>query len=140
MSNAAAALTGRSGVYRTPEDFPGVQRDLESAGLAPAEVALDRTQGKEAMLEALASAVGAPMATFGANWDALADVLQDLSWRPAVGHVLHLHAPMENGRGDDWAILIEILRDSAGFWRTRGRPFIVFVDGAQALPAWNDEP
>jgi hypothetical protein len=106
------------------------------AGLAWSELALDAFPGKQAALGAIARAIGAPGDTFGGNWDALADVLQDLSWHAHSGHVLHLRGKWEAGV-DDRATLLEVLRASADYWRSRGRPFIVFVDHATDLPPWN---
>jgi hypothetical protein len=126
----------RSGVYRTPAELDPVRRACERARLAWHEIELEAMGEKRTALDALARAFGAPP-TFGANWDALADMVQDLSWQSAAGHLLHLKGAGPRIRGDDWATLVEILRDSATYWCTRGQPFIVFVDGAPELPTWN---
>jgi hypothetical protein len=126
----------RSGVYRTPQDMRALHAGATAAGLAWSELVLDAFPGKQAGIGAIARAIGAPAATFGANWDALADVLQDLSWRAAPGHVLHLRGKWDASI-DDRATLLEVLRASADYWRARGQPFIVFVDEATELPAWS---
>ena len=62
---------------------------------------------------------------FGANWDALADCLRDLSWWPATGYVLLLdhvddwreHAPA------DCDVVIDILNDVAESWAQARTPF-----------------
>jgi Barstar (barnase inhibitor) len=125
----------RSGVYRAAAEVNRLQSQSQESGLAWSEVDLDAFPGKHAAIEAIASAIGAPAATFGANWDALADVLQDLSWRAASGQVLHLRGRWD-ANGDDCATLLEVLRASADYWRSRGKPFIVIVDGAAQLPPW----
>jgi hypothetical protein len=126
----------RSGVYRTPPEASSLHAQARHAGLAWSELALDAFPGKHAALGAIARAIGAPHDTFGANWDALADVLQDLSWHAPSGHVLHLHGKWD-ASVDDRATLLEVLRASADYWRSRGQPFIVFVDDSTELPPWN---
>jgi hypothetical protein len=105
-------------------------RWTEASGLSLAKI---RFAEKDALLKNIAAALEFP-AWFGHNWDALEDCLGDLSWRKAAGHVLLI----ENARpGDDLGILLDVLRSSAEFWATRGKPFFaVFVDpaGALALP------
>lgn len=75
---------------------------------------------------------------FGRNWDALADVLQDLSWQAASAYVLHLRecAAASRALGRDWATLLEILAESAMYWKRRRKPFVVLVDDAAELPPW----
>jgi RNAse (barnase) inhibitor barstar len=94
-------------------------------------------QTKGGLLDALARALGFP-ASFGHNWDALADALQDMSWHPANGYVLHLQNPAsaERALGEDWATLLEVLSASTMYWRKRGKPFIVFVDRLRGVPQW----
>jgi Barstar (barnase inhibitor) len=135
MTQAAQFSSERSGVYRTPDDADRLQSQLEAAGIGWVDVNLDACPGKHAGIEAIARAVGAPRDTFGANWDALADVLQDLSWKAAAGHVLQLRGHW-NASVDEGATLLEVLRASADYWRTRGKAFVVFMDGGGSLPSW----
>jgi hypothetical protein len=136
MTQSTHFRSERSGVYRTPPEASSLRVQVHDAGLAWWELALDAFPGKGAGLGAIARMIGAPAATFGANWDALADVLQDLSWHAPSGHVLHLRGKWE-ASVDDRATLLEVLRASADYWRSKDRPFIVFVDDATELPAWN---
>jgi RNAse (barnase) inhibitor barstar len=72
---------------------------------------------------------------FGENWDALEDCLSDLSWRKAAGHVLVFEKAVV---GDDFGVLVDVLRSAAEYWAGRGTPFFaVFVDLA-ALPSLPD--
>ena len=52
---------------------------------------------------------------FGANWDALADCLGDLSWRPAAGYVLVFRGAERLARDapEVLAVLAEVLRAAA---------------------------
>jgi hypothetical protein len=65
-------------------------------------------------------------------------VLQDLSWRPAAAYVLHV-ADAAHARatlGAEWQTLLEILTESAMYWKSRGKSFVVLIDGAGDLPQW----
>jgi hypothetical protein len=96
-------------------------------------VAIALEGGKESWLAAFARALALPE-WFGANWDALEDCLTDL---PGEGHVLLIRgAP--GAAGDELGILLDVLEASAGFWKTRGKPFFALaVDpaGELELPA-----
>lgn len=109
----------RSGVYRVAraDDF--------------APIARIRFQEKEALLRAIAAALRFP-GWFGQNWDALEDCLTDLSWLDAEGYVL----VFDDARaGDDFGVLVDVLRSSAEYWAGRGKRFFaLFVDPTGALP------
>jgi hypothetical protein len=121
----------RCGVYRVSD--PEVVRDAAGGtGLDCTRILLAGAKGKAEVLEAIARALAFP-GWFGRNWDALEDCLADLSWREASGHVLVFEAPGDVP-ADDLGILLDVLRSSAEFWKTRGRPFFaVFADPARAL-------
>lgn len=110
----------RSGIYRMHGDAE-VEDALRGSALALERVSLQGAHSKKAVLSRLAQALEFPR-WFGGNWDALADCLKDLSWREAEGYVLVLtgQAPPE---------LIDVLADSAEFWKAEGKPFFaLFVD------------
>jgi len=125
----------RSGVYRAPPSVDRLRRAAAAAKLAWLRLDLESVNAKPRFLAACAQALDFPD-TFGANWDALADCLQDLSWRHAAGYVLHLRDARGFARAvpEDYATALEILRDAATFWKERGKVFIVLVDGASDLP------
>ena len=133
----AAFTAARSGVYRAPPHADGLRERAAAAQLEWLEADLAAATTKTTLLGALAAA-GAFPAAFGHNWDALADSLGDLSWRPAAGYVLRLRntSGAQHALGADWDTLLEVLRAAAGEWKARGKPFVVFVDDA-ALPAWS---
>lgn len=127
----------RSGVYQAPP-APGPLREAAlRAGLACFSVDLSHVDDKARFLETCAAALGFP-ATFGRNWDALADCLQDFSWRTASGYLIHLRhcSAFARTAPNDYATAIEILRESAAFWKQRGTPFVALVDGAADLPSF----
>jgi len=121
----------RSGVYRTP-GAAEIEDALRGTRLDLARVELRGVENKEALLGALAQALGFPD-WFGGNWDALEDCLCDLSWRPGDGHVIVLRGGGALG-ADDVGVLIDVLSTSAAYWAERSRPFFaVFVDPEHAL-------
>ncbi len=120
-----------NGVYRLPSD-PVLLRDLLPASGAR-DVDLRRVRSKRGLLAALARALQFPE-TFGGNWDALADSLQDLSWLGSAGIVLHLRGydRFLAAAPDAAATLQVIVTEAAQFWRSRSRLFVVFTEGAGA--------
>jgi RNAse (barnase) inhibitor barstar len=117
----------RSGVYRTPRAGE-ITSAAAASGLSLVKI---RFQEKDKLLRGIAEALDFPE-WFGENWDALEDCLSDLSWRKAAGHVL----VFDQARlGDDFGVLVDILRSAAEHWAARGTPFFaVFIDPAGALP------
>jgi hypothetical protein len=121
----------RSGVYRTRAP-DALEEAVRGTKLSVARAALEGVQSREALLDALAGALGFPD-WFGRNWDALEDCLTDLSWREGEGNVLVLTS-FDAVPGDDLGILIDVLSSCAGFWSARGKPFFaVFVDPRSVL-------
>ncbi|MBI4193960.1 MAG: barstar family protein [Betaproteobacteria bacterium] len=128
---------GRSGVYRAPPDLQPLKQRAVQAGLAWLPVDLAPVGEKSRFLAVCAEDLGFPK-TFGHNWDAFADCLQDFSWRTAPGYVVHLRnaAVFAMAAPAEWATAREILSEAAGFWAARGKTFLVLVHGAADLPAF----
>lgn len=85
-------------------------------------------KGKQNLLNALACAAAFPP-EFGANWDALADDLCDLSWCGEVaGYVLLLRNVSDTLglSANDREIAQDILADTVVYWRQRNKPFWIF--------------
>lgn len=117
----------RSGVYRAARADEIVDA-AKGSSLSIVRIAF---APKDALLENIARTLDFPD-WFGQNWDALEDCLTDLSWRAGSGEVLILEGAKA---GDDFGILVDLLRSSAEFWAGRGRPFFaVFIDSRRALP------
>jgi hypothetical protein len=114
----------RSGVYRTRDE----RAILDATRGSRLDVAV--VEASENLFESLSRGLGFP-AWFGGNWDALEDVLADLSWRKGDGHVVILRSyPADESLG----ILVDVLRSSAEYWMGRGKPFFaVFVDPGKRL-------
>jgi hypothetical protein len=98
-----------------------------AAGFVLFDADLKGIKGKKNLLNALALATEYPD-EFGANWDALVDVLCDLSWRSAQGYVLLLRnvSPTLGLSSNDREIAQDIFDDTVVYWRQRNKPFWIF--------------
>lgn len=134
------ADASRSGVYHLPI---GRQESLREAAEANAmavfEVDFSAAQKREDMLAAIAKALAFPE-WFGHNWDALADCLADMAWRPADGYLILLrHCDAVHGLAEaDFVTLLQVFVQAAGEWQEIDIPFWVLVelqsDGINWLP------
>ena len=136
MTATARFPAERSGVYGWTLGAAS-RSSATAAGVEWLEADLEKAGDKKTLLRKIAAAAGYP-GVFGENWDALADVLQDLAWRPADAYVLRLSNAAHARRtpGDDWRTLLGILSDTAAYWKRRGKAFVVLVDDAPELPQW----
>lgn len=95
---------------------------------------------KHDLLQRIAAALQFP-ATFGANWDALADCLADLAWLPHAGGyaILFDHAEdLSDATESDFDTLCDVLDDACHAWASNGTPcfaFIAMPDAAFATDA-----
>jgi hypothetical protein len=123
----------RSGVYRTIDE-----RAIKDA-TRDAKLDVVAVEAEEKLFDSLSRALDFPQ-WFGRNWDALEDLLDDLSWRKGDGHVLVFRS---YPAGEELGILLDVLRSSAEYWAGRGKPFFaIFIDPARklALPDLYREP
>lgn len=99
----------------------------DEAGFALFEADLKGVKGKKNLLNALARATQFP-GEFGENWDALVDVLCDLSWDAAPGYVLLLRnvSSTLGLSSNDREIAQDIFDDTVVYWRQRNKPFWIF--------------
>lgn len=118
-----------SGVYFVPSDASTLRAAARRSNVAWMELDTAASENKTQFLAACAKDLQFPD-WFGGNWDALADCLQDFSWRPAPGHVVLWRGAsrLAGAAPDDFATALEIFRDAANYWRTRGRVFIALLD------------
>jgi RNAse (barnase) inhibitor barstar len=83
------------------------------------------------LLDALAQAFKVPT-HFGRNWDALNDILSDLSWVGGSGFVL-LFLNADAFAADNPAVFkaaVEVLQTVAKSWREKRKPFWVLLEGS----------
>ena len=112
-----------------------MRRAAEKAGLAWLDLPLQSVSSKKQFLETCARQLKLP-SYFGDNWDALADCARDFSWLKAKGYVLHIAGQEKFAAAapDDFNTALQVLSEAAVFWKGKGVPFVVLVDGARALP------
>jgi len=91
------------------------------------EADLKGVKGKQNLLNVLAQSANFPP-EFGANWDALADDLCDLSWHNAAGYVLLLRNASDTLglSANDREIALDLLADTVVYWRQRKKAFWIF--------------
>ncbi len=138
--NLAALLSDvtRAGVYHLPL---GKHEEIIAAAEACAyvvfEVDLKLAKNKDDLLAAIGRDMFFPE-WFGYNWDALADSLADLAWRPAEGYVVLLkHCDRLHARaGHDLVAALEIFENAAEEWRERGIALWCLVDMQADGIAW----
>ena len=119
--------TTAAGSYTLTCSVDELRAAADEASFALFEADLKGVKGKQNLLNALAHAAAFP-AEFGANWDALVDVLCDLSWHSASGYVLLLRniSPTFGLSSNDREIAQDIFDDTVVYWRQRNKPFWIF--------------
>lgn len=128
----------RAGVYHLPHAGAGAfVTAAEACGYFVFHVDLAGASDKESMLAAIGRDMAFPE-WYGHNWDALADCLADLGWRPAEGYlILMSHVDRLHARaGNDLVTALNIFAEAAGFWREQGIAFWCLVDMQADGIAW----
>lgn len=129
----------QNGVYFVgTDDLARMARDAVRQELHVCRIDLAGCHDKGDLLHRLATSLQLP-ASFGHNWDALADCLRDLDWLPGWGHVLlfeHVDE-LRQAAPADYDILLGILDDAATFGGNHDMPWFAFL----AMPdaAFDDE-
>lgn len=132
--------SSQNGVYFVgTDDLDRLARAAAREELRVCRTDLAGCHGKDELLRRLAASLQLP-ATFGHNWDALADCLRDLGWMPAWGYVLlfdHADQLLQAAEAD-YNTLLGILDDAATFGGERDLPWFAFL----ALPdgAFDERP
>lgn len=131
----------RAGVYHLPHARHGGHEDIiaaaEKCAYAVFRVDLARVKDKEGLLAAIGRDMAFPE-WFGVNWDALADCLNDLGWRPAEGYLVLLeHCDILHERaGGELVAALQIFEEAAGAWREQGVALWCLVDMQSDGIAW----
>ncbi len=86
--------------------------------------------GKEEFLEHIAKALHFPD-YFGNNWDAFEDCLTDMSWQEAKGYIMLYQdfGVFAERSPEQFGVALEIFKDSAEFWRTHKKLFLILLHG-----------
>ncbi|MGA7594312.1 MAG: barstar family protein [Gallionella sp.] len=129
MDKLAQQLGNReaAGSYTLDCSAEDLRSAVHDAGFALFDADLAGVKGKQNLLNVLAAAAGFPPGS-GANWDALADALCDLSWSQASGYVLLLRGASDTLglSANDREIALDILADTVVYWRQHNKPFWIF--------------
>lgn len=123
LNDSAAA-----GSYTMTCSVDELHAAANEANFAVFDADLKGVKGKQNLFNALARAAAFPP-EFGANWDALADDLCDLSWCGNVsGYVLLLRNVSDTFglSANDREIAQDILADTVVYWRQRNKAFWIF--------------
>jgi hypothetical protein len=118
-----------SGVYAAPISADVLRPGARASGLAWFDLDLAGVASKAGLLTRCETVFSLPP-SFGHNWDALADYLQDLSWRPARGYVVLMTNGEEIARASpkELATALEIFAAAATYWLVKDKLFMVLVD------------
>jgi hypothetical protein len=125
-----------AGIYAAPRLAGPLRAAAKRAGIAWYDLDLKGVTDRQALLRRCAEVFSLP-AHFGKNWDALHECLRELAGDGAPGAIVHWRRGPELARRapDARAAALEIMEDTARYWRSTGRIFVVVVDrdGARGL-------
>lgn len=137
LRNVLADIT-KAGVYHLPHmDKKSVLAAARANGFAAFRVDLAKAGNRDEMLDGIAKALKFPK-WFGHNFDALADCLADMAWKPAEGYLVLLeHCDGIHGRAEaDFVTALQTFEQAAGEWREEGIPFWCLVEMQADGIAW----
>lgn len=143
MSQQLQKLLSRpevAGIYHLPHgDCKALKQASHALNFGWLQADFGELQEITAILEKLGKDLGLPD-WYGANYDALADCLADLSWNTAPGYVLLISGADELHAHDETAFdtLNDVLTAVIESWQEENVPFWVFYDmrpnGLATLP------
>ena len=130
MKDIASFLldAAHSGVYAAPASVSVLKQGARAGELVWFDLDLAGVTGKAAFLARCQTVFGLPP-SFGHNWDALADSIEDLSSQPARGYLVHISNGREFARqAQDIDAALEIFAAATTYWMSKGRLFMVLLD------------
>ena len=136
MNNAIASIleSHKAGVWFLPGngDARAVQSAAKKARYTYVHIDGSKIERKEQLLNALATALRLPT-SFGHNWDALEECLNDLEG-DGEGYVIyydHIDGLL-GAHPDQFETLVEILRDAVESWKEDDEALVVIFSGTKA--------
>lgn len=136
MNNAIASIleSHKAGVWFLPGngDARAVQSAAKKARYTYVHIDGSKIERKEQLLNALATALRLPT-SFGHNWDALEECLNDLEG-DGEGYVIyydHIDGLLV-AHPDQFETLVEILRDAVESWKEDDEALVVIFSGTKA--------
>lgn len=126
------------GVYQLQSQFATTELDtaVTAAGWHGVVLSGRNVLDKAELLTAVGEALQFP-SYYGHNWDALEEMLRDLSWLPAAGYVIFLEdfEGVAAHNGAVWRLLLEIWAETTAVWWADGVPMFVLIRG-EAGEGW----
>ncbi len=134
---ASVIVARRSGVYGAPASVTSLREQAKKQGLNWLDLPLNAASTQKQFLDVCVRQLKLP-SYFGGNWDALADCVRDFNWLKGAGFVLHVagHDAFAKAAPEDFGTALAVFAEAAAFWKGRGTPFVVLVDGARDLPSF----
>lgn len=136
MNNVIASIleSHKAGVWFLPGngDARAVQSAAKKARYTYVHIDGSKIERKEQLLNALATALRLPK-SFGHNWDALEECLNDLEG-DGEGYVIyydHIDGLL-GAHPDQFETLVEILRDAVESWKEDDEALVVLFSGTKA--------
>jgi len=136
VNSAIASIleSHKAGVWFLPGngDARAVQSAAKKARYTYVHIDGSKIERKEQLLNALATALRLPK-TFGHNWDALEECLNDLEG-DGEGYVIyydHIDGLL-GAHPDQFETLVEILRDAGESWKEDDEALVVLFSGTKA--------
>jgi RNAse (barnase) inhibitor barstar len=136
VNNAIASIleSHKAGVWFLPGngDARAVQSAAKKARYTYVHIDGSKIERKEQLLNALATALRLPT-SFGHNWDALEECLNDLEG-DGEGYVIyydHIDGLL-GAHPDQFETLVEILRDAVESWKEDDEALVVLFSGTKA--------
>lgn len=122
-------LSGRAGVFAAPRVIGPLRAAARRAGIAWYDLDLAGVRDRDAFLRRCAGVFPLPD-YFGNNWDALHECMLELAGSRSPGAVVHWRRGAELAKRAPGVAgtALEILQDTAMYWGSSGRVFLVVVD------------
>lgn len=138
MSKLQRALKGVQppGIYQfqSGASVKFLQAEAARAGFKLYYLDGSKIRDKSSFLDKIAKAMSFP-SYFGRNWDALNDMLTDMSWaQPAKGYIVLIQSPeyFMQAAPDDWDVAMDIFKTAIEFWNKANIPYYVLLRGRGA--------
>jgi RNAse (barnase) inhibitor barstar len=114
--------------FVTGSDLGAIELAAEHNDAYFSAIDLQKIRDKNKLLEAIAESLKFPP-SFGKNWDALSDCLNDLSWLTADNFVICFENAdrYRDANEEDFKTLIEILEEASSNWSEQESPFWAFL-------------
>ena len=121
--------SGRAGLFVAPRLVGPLRAAAKDTGITWFDLDLAGVTSREAFLKRCAAKLQLPD-YFGHNWDALHECLLDLAVTGSPGAVVHWRrgAVLAKRAPDAVKTALEVFRESALYWASTGRVFLVTVD------------